>query len=814
MQLHSNKIFMRSILYLFFLSTLLHAQTPQISQIGDSPAGLVNSGAMDVDGDGDQDLISVNSRVAVYWSENLGDKRFALPRIAFYLHEGELILKFVDLLGDGALEMVTSKSEPGVVGNGVDGDLLALTLREIRMQSLIKNQQYVGFSVLATNSDSAWETLKTHSHQKSMLIEWRADGALCFYKVVEGGTLKVLKTEPEILPAYDDFDSWRVDDVDGDGQEELFVRTDGLYIFSLNTAGELIDMDADLPEWLNDYDLDVKGQNGSNSMYFHYNDNTLYQATSSLNEDGWRTWEEEEFDMPEILNRYDVRLLGVKGEGANRKAIFGTREFVNSAYVIQLHEVALEQSDSIVSVALGNFPNNRVPIPINWSVIGSGYDSWIMFRDLNGDQLDDVVIEGFPTVVFWGSAQGILDFPANRSSNTIGGDGDSSPWNSGNQIHSVVDFDNDGDLDFISGLNREQRLRLYLNDGKANFAPGKVMPSLIPPDLEKLGVNITSIKFADFNLDKRMDILLGVSHRRPGGQVFSTNLILKGLKKGAFDIPKVGASALGVHSVETPEQFVDWDGDGDLDAIYMNHWRRNHKGTLENHERIFLQPVQARDALGNPTTVFGGYSFGDVDRDGKLDCLAGISTLIPKANSFNGTSEMGVYYGNKKGWFSKSTSLPMSVLATDALGNPTTSRPPILFDINRDGYVDILAEVWDSSDPLGNPLKHMRILWNQGRKNQNISSWPMLRVESTDVMAGFRADYDGNGTIDLCGPHGYLSADKVGPILSVWHDFAGGIDIEHAQVIAMDDMDGDKDADILYFDSNTGIVYLVRNQLR
>jgi hypothetical protein len=156
----------------------------------------------------------------------------------------------------------------------------------------------------------------------------------------------------------------------------------------------------------------------------------------------------------------------------------------------------------------------------------------------------------------------------------------------------------------------------------------------------------------------------------------------------------------------------------------------------------------------------------------------------------------------------------MSVLATDALGNPTTSRPPILFDINRDGYVDILAEVWDSSDPLGNPLKHMRILWNQGRKNQNISSWPMLRVESTDVMAGFRADYDGNGTIDLCGPHGYLSADKVGPILSSWHDFAGGIDIEHAQVIAMDDMDGDKDADILYFDSYTGIVYLVRNQLR
>jgi hypothetical protein len=593
---------------------------------------------MDVDGDGDQDLISVNSRVAVYWSENLGGKRFALPRIAFYLHEGERISKFVDLLGDGAVEMVTSKS--GLVGFGN-----WRVLNEIRMQSLIKNQQYVGFSVLATNSDSAWETLKAHSHQKSMLIEWRADGALCFHKVVEGGTLKVLKTEPEILSAYDDFGSWRVDDVDEDGQEELVVRTDGLDIFSLNTAGELIDMDADLPEWLDDYDLDVKGQNGSNPMYFHYSDNILYQATYSLNEDGWRTWEEEEFDMPEILNRDDLRLLGVKGEGANRKAIFGTREFVNSSYAIQLHEVALEQSDSIVSVALGDFPNfpNKGGLIGIGSGIGSGFDSgrmfnsWIMFRDLNGDQLDDVVIEGFPTVVFWGSAQGILDFPANRSSNTIGGDGDLSTWNSGNQIHSVADFDKDGDLDFISGLDREQRLRLYLNDGKANFAPGKVMPSIIPPDLEKLGVNITSVKFADFNLDKRMDILLGVSHRRPSGQVFSTNLILKGLKKGAFDIPKVGASALGVHSVETPEQFVDWDADGDLDAIYMNHWRRNHKGTLENHERIFLQPVQARDALGNPTTVFGGYSFGDVDRDGKLDCLAGISSFIPKANSFNGT---------------------------------------------------------------------------------------------------------------------------------------------------------------------------------
>ena len=406
---------------------------------------------------------------------------------------------------------------------------------------------------------------------------------------------------------------------------------------------------------------------------------------------------------------------------------------------------------------------------------------------------------------------------------TIGGDdgGDFIDPNLQNRdIVGVADFDDDGDVDVIRFSPSLQKLEIFRNDGKGNFTAGQKLPSLIPKYLRKAGMKMFDVLFADFNADGRMDLLLGVSMTAKSGRVFSTHVIAKNTGNARFRTSPLNKSSLGKHDVNQVIQFADWDDDGDLDVFYAGHWRMNRKGVLVNRERSFHSLVQVPDALGSPTTLVSNYRFGDLNGDGLLDCLSGMVEYVSPQSLDEplGSTNMRLYFGLSKSdermpW-SDFVTLPINQFFTDALGNPTTGYGHALFDVDLDGDLDVLVHTSDGADEIGNPGYHTKVLLNQGRINQDPSNWPSLRLESTEVMRQFVTDYNGDGIIDLCGLDSFLSPSASGPILHEGHGFLGDLNLYSVTILAMTDIDVDRDADILYRNSNDGSLYWVKNPIR
>jgi len=189
-----------------------------------------------------------------------------------------------------------------------------------------------------------------------------------------------------------------------------------------------------------------------------------------------------------------------------------------------------------------------------------------------------------------------------------------------------LDADGDGDADlFVAGGSnefepgsKENRDRLYMNDGKGGFEPAA--EGSLPADT-LIGSAVTA---ADFDRDGDIDIFVG-TRLKPWDYPRSepSRLLLNESKDG---LPKfVGAPeetmpALGDLGMVTAAVAADLDRDGWVDLLTATEWgairwHRNEKGKLiDQSEAAQLMPVTG---FWNSLTVL------DVDHDGDLDLAAG-----------------------------------------------------------------------------------------------------------------------------------------------------------------------------------------------
>ena len=197
------------------------------------------------------------------------------------------------------------------------------------------------------------------------------------------------------------------------------------------------------------------------------------------------------------------------------------------------------------------------------------------------------------------------------------------------------DADGDGDLDlFVGGGSyrfapgdAEQRDRLYLNDGKGNFARAE---GAVPANEMPAG----AVGAADFDGDGDLDLFVGERVIPEDFPAPANGRILRNDGKGKFtDVTKEVAPELIGTGLVTSALWTDADGDGALDLLVAHEW-----GTVKLflNRQGKLAARKASDDLANRRGWWNGLAAADVNHDGKMDYVAtnlGWNTRYGRATS-------------------------------------------------------------------------------------------------------------------------------------------------------------------------------------
>jgi hypothetical protein len=283
---------------------------------------------------------------------------------------------------------------------------------------------------------------------------------------------------------------------------------------------------------------------------------------------------------------------------------------------------------------------------------------------------------------------------------------------------SWADFDNDGDLDFLlSGWINGSYAELYKNNGNGTFS-------------KKPGITIASLGngasvWADFDNDGDLDFII------TGHTDIGNTKLYKNNGNSTFT-ENTGNSLVGVcySSINTG----DYDNDGDLDILitgemygtgsYASKVYRNDGNLIFTEQTNILLP-----GISNGSAVFGDYN-----NDGNLDILL----------AGNGISK--VYKNNGDSSFSEQNDIVLT-----GIYNGSASWG----DYDGDGYLDILLTGNASSSGTSNSVT--KIYRNDA--NGNFSEQMDILISKFAGISDW-VDYDNDGDLDVVTYYSYWSLEN------------------------------------------------------
>jgi hypothetical protein len=449
-----------------------------------------------------------------------------------------------------------------------------------------------------------------------------------------------------------------------------------------------------------------------------------------------------------------------------------------------------EQSAVYLNDGSGNFTTSH-PFGLN-----TDYTNSVAVGDMDGDGDLDIVKGNFDqqSTVYFNDGSG--NFATARAF---------GPGTDDTRSVAVADLDGDGDLDIVKG-NFGQQSVVYLNDGLGNFpASGSRVFGLNPDRTESVAVG-------DIDGDGNLDIIVGrnilsfsqggptVIYRNDGlgnftmlgsyGTVMDTTAVAVGDMDGDSDLDIVTANGTqqnmvylndGLGSFNTFRTFGtdtdltvsvvvgDVDADGDLDIAQGESGKQN--------------VVYLNDGVGNFTTFsnFGtgtdwtqSVAIGDMDSDGHLDLVTGNSVELN-----------AIYLNDGSGNFTSRSSRPFSPDIGDI-------KSVAVGDMDSDGDLDIVA---------GNQVARSKVYLNDGLGNFTTSHpFGPSAPWNSSVAVG---DMDGDGDLDIVTGRTTSIGDL--PNVVYFNDGLGnfttsrdfGPSTNHTLSVAVGDMDGDGDLDIV-----------------
>lgn len=179
-----------------------------------------------------------------------------------------------------------------------------------------------------------------------------------------------------------------------------------------------------------------------------------------------------------------------------------------------------------------------------------------------------------------------------------------------------VDVDSNGTLDLVVGSggnfqNSRNGVRVYLNNGKAQFSPYKVVAFS--------QANVSSISPFDFDGDGDMDLVMG-GYTYPG--VYGTSApgkLLENDGKGNFnDVTSSLAPDLSDLGMVTSITWADMNGDGQEDIVVAGEWMAP-KILLNNNGKFVLKASN----LDSYSGLYNKVIAEDLDGDGHIDLVLG-----------------------------------------------------------------------------------------------------------------------------------------------------------------------------------------------
>jgi len=335
-------------------------------------------------------------------------------------------------------------------------------------------------------------------------------------------------------------------------------------------------------------------------------------------------------------------------------------------------------------------------------------------------------------------------------------------WSSGTDISGgdgiarFIDFDRDGDLDFVTSAPEPMRWVLYRNEGgKLSRTP--FWESAPTSDLDHIDV-------VDFNQDGWPD--LAATHE--------THCTLYFNKRGSFDT--LPDWETGIIANANQISFGDYDGDGDLDMVMAAGSPIDGVAIFENTTGTPAQKptLKLGHAEYSEAAIFADY---DNDGDGKLDVIAHYpsgKTIVYRNVSHKTDNQ-----------FDDGT-----VVFEDA-ANPWTQRH-YLHDLDGDGE----AELFSAKGPWGNNGTSLQLVKVPGAETLQVR-W---RSSSETMIHAFEfQDVDGDGDADLLaadyanGGQVYVYLNEDGQLAKVPVQSVAATGPVHEVVLGDIDLDGDLD---------------------
>lgn len=348
-------------------------------------------------------------------------------------------------------------------------------------------------------------------------------------------------------------------------------------------------------------------------------------------------------------------------------------------------------------------------------------------------------------------------------------------YNGGGVAAGDLNGDNRVDLYFTANMGSN---KLYINEGNMRF---KDVTS-ISGATGKPGPWKTGVTMVDINGDNRLDIYISYSGALPDEKRANQLFVNQGNSSNNTPLFKDEAAAYGLNSIGYSNQayFFDYDRDGDLDVLILNHNPKSLPVLNEVSTKEFLQKddplrgvrlYQQTDGIFTDVTEKAGISgsalsyglgigIADVNNDGWSDFYISNDYTVPDY----------LYLNNQDGTFFDKLGESLGHNSHFSMGNDVG-------DINNDGWQDIVTldmlpednhrqklllspdnyAKFDLNVRSGFHYQYMRNMLQLNNGNGTFSEVGQLAgISNTDwSWAALLADYDNDGWKDLFVSNGY-----------------------------------------------------------